>query len=87
MMPDIDGHQVLRELKADKRTKDTKVVVFSALTSETDMLTAFDEETTDLDTFRVVDADVTMDFHPRHGTVIAISSEEYKRLIENWQNH
>lgn len=43
MMPDIDGHQVLRELKADKRTKDTKVVVFSALTSETDMLTAFDE--------------------------------------------
>ena len=44
-------------------------------------------ETTDLDTFRVVDADVTMDFHPRHGTVIAISSEEYKRLIEKWQNH
>lgn len=41
-------------------------------------------ETTDLDTFRVVDADVTMDFHPRHGTVIAISSEEYKRLIDKW---
>lgn len=43
MMPDFDGHQVLRTLKADKRTRNTKVVVFSALTSEEDMLKAFDE--------------------------------------------
>ena len=43
MMPDYDGHQVLRTLKGDKRTRDIKVVVFSALTSEKDMLTAFDE--------------------------------------------
>lgn len=43
MMPDYDGHQVLRALKSDKRTRDIKVVVFSALTSEEDMLKAFDE--------------------------------------------
>lgn len=43
MMPDFDGHQVLKALKEDKRTRDIKVVVFSALTSEKDMLTAFDE--------------------------------------------
>lgn len=43
MMPDYDGHQVLKALKGDKRTRDVKVVVFSALTSEKDMLTAFDE--------------------------------------------
>lgn len=43
MMPDYDGHQLLKALKADKRTRDIKVVVFSALTSENDMLTAFDE--------------------------------------------
>jgi putative response regulator receiver domain protein len=43
MMPDFDGHQLLKALKEDKRTRDIKVVVFSALTSEKDMLTAFDE--------------------------------------------
>lgn len=43
MMPDYDGHKLLKDLKSDKHTKDIKVVVFSALTSEKDMLTAFDE--------------------------------------------
>lgn len=43
MMPDYDGHQVLKALKNDKRTRDIKIVVFSALTSEKDMITAFDE--------------------------------------------
>ena len=43
MMPDFDGHQVVRALKSDKRTRDIKIVVFSALTSEDDMLRAFDE--------------------------------------------
>lgn len=43
MMPDFDGHQVLRELKGNKRTKDVKVIVLSALISEKDMLAAFDE--------------------------------------------
>lgn len=33
-------------------------------------------ETTDLDNFKVVDNDVTMDFHPRHGTVIPITRAE-----------
>lgn len=43
MMPEFDGHQVLKALKGDKHTHDIKVVVFSALTSEEDMLQAFDE--------------------------------------------
>lgn len=37
-------------------------------------------ESTDLDTFRVVDHAVSMDFHPRHGSVIPITAEEYTRL-------
>lgn len=43
MMPDYDGHQVLKDLKGDKRTRDIKIVIFSALTSESDMLKALDE--------------------------------------------
>lgn len=41
-------------------------------------------ESTDLDTFRVIDADVTMDFHPRHGAVIPLTEEELERLIRQW---
>lgn len=37
-------------------------------------------ESTDLDSFRVVDNAVSMDFHPRHGTVMPITDEEYSRL-------
>lgn len=43
-------------------------------------------ETTDLENFRVIDNDVTMDFHPRHGTIMAITAEEYDRLLNtDWK--
>lgn len=41
-------------------------------------------ETTDLENFKVVDHEVSMDFHPRHGTVIPITKAEYNRLQQKW---
>lgn len=41
-------------------------------------------ESTDLETFKVVDSQVTMNFHPRHGCVIPITGKEYKRLVARW---
>ncbi len=41
-------------------------------------------ESTDLVNFKPVSEEVTMDFHPRHGTIMAITQEEYDRLINNW---
>lgn len=38
----------------------------------------------DLVNFSVIDNEVTMDFHPRHGTVIPITSKEYKALLAKW---
>jgi hypothetical protein len=38
----------------------------------------------DLEHFKVVDKEVSMDFHPRHGTVMPITMEEAKRLAGNW---
>lgn len=43
MMPDFDGHEVIKTLKEDKHTREVKIVVLSVLTSETDMITALDE--------------------------------------------
>ena len=41
-------------------------------------------ETTDLKNFRIIDSDVSMNFHPRHGTVIPITDTELRRLLKRW---
>lgn len=41
-------------------------------------------ESKDLDVFRVIDQEVTMDFHPRHGSVIPVTSGELKRITGQW---
>ena len=38
----------------------------------------------DLQHFSVIDQDVTMNFHPRHGTVMAITQTEATRLLREW---
>lgn len=41
-------------------------------------------ETTDLEHFKVIDHAISMDFHPRHGTVIPITRAELKRVTDKW---
>ncbi|RKR85109.1 glycosyl hydrolase family 43 [Mucilaginibacter gracilis] len=38
----------------------------------------------DLENFKVIDQEVTMDFHPRHGTVLPITAKELGRLKAKW---
>ena len=41
-------------------------------------------KTKDLENFSVIDEDVAMNFHPRHGTVIGITTAEAARLKNKW---
>lgn len=41
-------------------------------------------KTTDLRNFKVVDNAVSMNFHPRHGTVMPVTREEAARLVRQW---
>lgn len=41
-------------------------------------------KSTDLENFKVINNDVTMDFKPRHGTVMPITRTELKRLMAKW---
>lgn len=41
-------------------------------------------ETVDLDNFKVIDQDISMDFHPRHGSIIHISPEELQQLLNKY---
>ncbi|GAA4804712.1 hypothetical protein GCM10023231_37300 [Olivibacter ginsenosidimutans] len=38
----------------------------------------------DLQNFTVIDREISMDFHPRHGTVIPITRKEWKVLTNQW---
>jgi arabinoxylan arabinofuranohydrolase len=38
----------------------------------------------DLEHFRVIDNEISMDFNPRHGTVLPITRSELKRLTAKW---
>ncbi len=41
-------------------------------------------ESEDLQDFKIIDRDISMDFHPRHGSVIAITEGELNVLRNNW---
>lgn len=41
-------------------------------------------ESQDLDVFKAVDKKISMDFHPRHGTVMPITARELKALTDKW---
>jgi arabinoxylan arabinofuranohydrolase len=43
-------------------------------------------KTSDLENFSVIDNAVTMNFHPRHGTVMPITANELARLESKWGN-
>jgi len=41
-------------------------------------------ESTDLVNFEVIDSEISMNFHPRHGSVIRITQPELNALLEKW---
>ena len=41
-------------------------------------------ESKDLDVFKVIDNDISMNFHPRHGSIVPITRKELKKLTDKW---
>jgi hypothetical protein len=41
-------------------------------------------KTKDLENFTVIDNDISMDFNPRHGTILPITRSELKRITAKW---
>ena len=41
-------------------------------------------KTSDLVNFEVIDEDISMNFHPRHGCVLPITKEEFENLMGKW---
>jgi beta-xylosidase len=43
-------------------------------------------ESQDLDVFKIIDQDISMDFHPRHGYIIPITVRELRKLLNRYGN-
>lgn len=41
-------------------------------------------KSSDLRHFKVIDQEISMNFHPRHGTVLPVTKNELKRLVSKW---
>ncbi|KAF2515556.1 family 43 glycosylhydrolase [Flavobacterium foetidum] len=41
-------------------------------------------KSTDLENFKVIDNEISMDFKPRHGTILPITRSELKRITDKW---
>jgi len=71
----VEGSCVFRLINRDKY-----ILMYDLYTSGKYQFT----ESYDLENFKVVGADLSTDFAPRHGTVITITKEEYERLLQKW---
>lgn len=59
---------------------DTYILMYDVYMKGTYQFTS----STTLDSFKVIDNDISMNFHPRHGTIIAITRSELKKLTNKW---
>lgn len=73
---DVEGSCVFRLINSDKY-----ILMYDVYNNGRYEFT----ESTDLESFSSVDdSRVSMDFHPRHGTVIPVTKEEAERLMDKW---
>ncbi len=71
----VEGSSVFKLIDSDKY-----ILMYDVYMRGTYQFT----ESTDLENFTVIDHEVSMNFHPRHGSVIPITREELNRLTGKW---
>ncbi|MGE4569392.1 MAG: family 43 glycosylhydrolase, partial [Bacteroidales bacterium] len=59
---------------------DTYILMYDVYTRGTYQFT----QSTDLDSFAVIDESISMNFHPRHGTIVPITQKELSALVKQW---
>ncbi|MBH8558117.1 family 43 glycosylhydrolase [Hymenobacter negativus] len=89
----LTGGYVLRDQYVQQTTDPVEGAGTFKLNNSNDYILMYDvytkgryqfTRTSDLRNFKVVDGEVSMDFHPRHGTVLPITAQEGARLASRW---
>lgn len=71
----VEGSGIFKLIDSDEY-----ILMYDMYTSGTYQFT----KTKDLQNFTIVDDEISMNFHPRHSTVIPITEEETQALIQKW---
>ncbi|MCD8262102.1 MAG: family 43 glycosylhydrolase, partial [Bacteroides sp.] len=71
----VEGSSVFKLIGSDKY-----ILMYDVYMKGTYQFT----ESTDLENFRIIDHEISMNFHPRHGSVIPITQKELDALIAQW---
>ncbi len=88
-----EGYQLVSDKRIDSETHPVEGSGIFKLNNSDEWILMYDVYTsgryqftksTDLQHFSVVDEEISMNFHPRHGTVMPVTKKELKRLIETW---
>lgn len=88
-----EGYQLVSDKRVDKQTKPVEGSGIFKLNNSDEYILMYDMYTsgryqftksTDLENFTVIDKEISMNFHPRHGTVMPITDQELKHLISKW---
>jgi len=88
-----EGYKYLNLNRVDKETDRVEGSGVFKMNNSEDWILMYDvygsgryqfTKSKDLEHFEVIDHEISMNFHPRHGTVLPITMREYLRLIEKW---
>ncbi|QGY44794.1 family 43 glycosylhydrolase [Maribellus comscasis] len=88
-----EGYRLVSDKRVDLETRPVEGSGIFKLNSSDEWILMYDVYTSgryqftkssDLQNFSVVDEEVSMNFHPRHGTVMPVTGNELKRLISYW---
>ena len=89
----LTGGYVLRDKYVQQTTDPVEGAGVFRLNNSNDFILMYDvytkgkyqfTKTKDLQNFTVIDQEVSMNFHPRHGTVMPITAAEAERLMAKW---
>lgn len=88
-----EGYQLVSDKRVDCQTKPVEGSGIFKLNNSNEYILMYDmytsgryqfTQSTDLRNFSVIDEDISMNFHPRHGTVMPITKVEYNRLLTSY---
>lgn len=88
-----EGYKLVSDNRVDKETNPVEGSGIFKLNNSNDWILMYDVYTSgryqftkssDLLNFTVIDQEISMNFHPRHGTVLPITAEELKSLLSKW---
>lgn len=71
----VEGAGVFKRINSDKH-----ILMYDVYTKGKYQFT----ESYDLQNFTVIDEAISMDFHPRHGSIISITQQELEKLTDKW---